>query len=304
MKRARNEILDDIIDTEDAIESHQLGILREIKNVLKYTAELDNYDIEQHKHDTIQQFDLWKLEFYAKHKDSPDFPIMKSLLDNCSIISWNPHCYVAKLNKASHTLMKFYSNTIIISLNEQIFLNFNIERMNFPPCKYELFIWQFDDENIDLLMTRDIGPFQKAADKLGLSVDMFFEIIGLCYHTFMFDSENFIFKHNPHPDSKWMKFIYNKFGRSRCDGHMAFYERCDGKLRQDRLNAQKTIPNLQFTRLYDDISMPNMPKPDVPITNDMSVSTCDKPTCNIQVDIIMDEPILIDNSDINSTNNK
>src|SRR3990172_6430641 len=107
MKRGRDEILNDIDETDNLIKSYKAGILREKKNLLKYTIDLDNCDIDQHKADTIKQFDKWKEQFCEHHKDHRNIKTVKRLLDSYSLMHWKPKCYMYVI---SGIRMRFYSN--------------------------------------------------------------------------------------------------------------------------------------------------------------------------------------------------
>jgi len=242
MKRSRNDILNDVMDTENSIVAHRLKISIDSHNVIRYTAELDNYDIGQHKNDTLMYFEQWKLEFYEHYKELTELPILMSLLDNCVIIRWEPQCYVADLKK-------LYSNHLFISLNDELFIKFDAQRMNFTPVKYDMTVWQPGRPVINLEHGTDMERFGKIASDLCLSVDLMFDVIALCYHTFMFNPHDLVFHHIPNSYSVWLNKIANRFGYLRCRGDVSFYYRTNANSFDDRVIAHHSVPRLEFCKL-------------------------------------------------------
>ncbi len=258
MKRPRDEIINDIVNTENFIDGYKGAIKRETTNVMKYTAELDNHDINQHKLDTIGQFEKWKNEFYERYAESPDYDVMMKLLDNYSIMYWKPKCYVTKLHGR---MMNIYSNKICISLNTDIFLNFSADRMNYSLSKDEMTIWHIDGDDIDLFNATE-EELSKVADMVGLSVDSLLDVSALCYHTFMFNPKCLTDKHSPNFETRWTKIIAEKFSSTRCSNNSAhFYDRRNETNKEKRLKACDHIPQLKFSNLYNiDTHILNYPK--------------------------------------------
>ena len=104
------------------------------------------------------------------------------------IIDWKTDCCLDESNT------KHYSNKIFISLNYDLFFDFDIGR---PDCntsnslrsKENLSVWNLDLDTVNLNVL-DMNALAKLSEKVGLSTDLLFDLISLCFHSFMFDPQS------------------------------------------------------------------------------------------------------------------
>lgn len=251
MKRTRDQIINNIIDADLVLHVSKKLVESQEDNFKKYIVDLDNYDIEIHKADTLKQFEtVWKKEFLEKyycygqsvHFILPVHTIyhnIKRLLDNYDILKWKPKCEKVLIYGTKRIL---YSNKVSILLDCDILLDFSVERINFSPCISSMSILCLSTLSTDI---------SNIANTLGLSVDTFLELISLFYHTFMFDPNN-------------PSYVCDNFNQHNLKLDLFSFSRCKYTThftdRYDTSNTYQTIeqwrnkiintPQAEFYKLY------------------------------------------------------
>ena len=216
----------------------------------------------------MKQFEIWKCEFYNKYVDDPNFKALKNLLDNMEIFNWDVGGYIGNGYESCYasipslmpykTKVRFYSNSILLSLGQlfdkSFYINFSVGRTDCGPNKQNLFLEQIDGKKIDLFKTESIKPFKNLAKSVGLNVDVLFDLIGFCYHTFMFSCTSPHTHIYPYNQSEWIKRMLSGYNSWRCDKYISLTDRYESRLRPEsrekRLKVQREIPTLTFLPLY------------------------------------------------------
>jgi hypothetical protein len=179
IQRERREIISDIEKSDKLIEIYNKHINQNKCRIDRYTVELHNVDIEQHKIATMTQFKLWRDEFLRRCEDQNDYPTIKDMLSECTVINWDVGCRINDPYKTERS----YHNSIQLKLGPNLILEMSANYSDVISIKS---IIHFNGHATDIFKTISDSAFDTLSTELDLKSSSLQQIVGLCWHTFMF----------------------------------------------------------------------------------------------------------------------
>ncbi len=295
MKRTRDEIFQTIATNEQIItdcDRRQCDAYNEIE---RSTVELDNCDLQRHQADTLVQFEVWKNEFLKNYEGSDYYSTLQTLLSNTQ------HTWTVKCNSDGQDDNRFYSNRLLLSLNNTLF--FNMMYYVVPnDClnTHDMYV-SCKGHSINLSLVNNEHAYCQMSSVLGLDRDVLFDVIGLCYFTFMFHPQHPSDIYCPASLPTLTQDIIGSFGQFRCKNDLDFASRYSYRWDEKRLKSLET-PVVEFMPLYDP-KTPNTNTDDLLIgDSDMNNNDNDLPSnwCGTETNNNNDDNNDDDNNDDNN----
>ncbi|ARF09738.1 hypothetical protein Indivirus_2_117 [Indivirus ILV1] len=243
MKRDRSEIYQSIVTNEQIIFDCYQKINESYENISVTTIELDNYDLQQHQSASLAQFEVWKKEFLNNHSDSVYFPVLQSLLSNTQ------QTWTVKCNSDGQDDIRFYSNRLLLSLNNTLF--FNMLYYVIPNQNTNINNFTVSSQKFSANMTKNVNDdlYDKLAESIGLDRDTFFDLVALCYFAFMFNPQIPSEIYCPSSLPSTSRDIVLSYGLTRCKNEIEFSSRYSWN-NDKRLKSMES-QNVEFMSLYD-----------------------------------------------------
>ena len=252
MKRTRSDLTNTIIASEQNIDTYNNNIKKECNTVLLTTVELDNYDLKQHQEDTLKQFEVWKTEFLNDYNDSEYYETVLALLNGYQLTNWSVKCNTD--GHMDNDDMKFYSNRLLLSLNNQLFLNFHVMVSEENNLNIEKMLVSCEGTFINVLTTDYYDKYDQMADTVGIDRDTLIRLISFCYRTFMFHPEmpSDVYQMVTPDQSEISTEIQGLYGQYRSNNFISLMSRYTEPNREKRLRTTCVIPTFEFNPLFDE----------------------------------------------------
>lgn len=246
MKRTRDELVQTATAAEQSIVTCRNQIRDACCTIVKTAIELDNHDLKEHQNNTMSQFLVWTSEFLQNYNDTEDHQVLQQMLNNLNM-SWTVKCNPVE----GECDMKFYSNKLLLSLNDQLTVDAHIYVTSCQGLTIEKLELLTPNMWINMMTTPTKQPYENMARELGLTYDALLDLVGLCYFSFMFDPESPTETYSlREPNLPILTSeIVTTFGTKRCTNLVCFssrYSPCAEK----RLKALE-CPSFDFYPLYD-----------------------------------------------------
>jgi len=177
--RSRRDIVGDIEKSGKLIEIYNKHVAENKKRIDKFTIELHNSDLEQHKVATLTQFKIWREEFLNRCEDQNDYPTIRDMMNGCTVISWDTGCTIGDPVKATRA----YHNNVHLKLGTKLTLEMSANYSSTTSIKALI---HFNGHTTDIIKTTTLSAFDTLSTELDLRSSSLQQIVGLCWHTFMF----------------------------------------------------------------------------------------------------------------------
>ena len=235
MKRTRSDLYNQIIYDETAINNLYNYYSYYRHEISETTIELTNYDLQQHKEDTLKQFEKWKAAFI----EDCESPTVVDLINNSKII-WNVKCHT----DGSDSDMKFYSNILTVQFNDDLCFNASIYVTDQHAPIMEKMTLSYENNVIDLITENSINLVN-----VNVNINELINMLGLYYFTFMFNPEtpSDVYSLQTNVSSIAIR-ISELFGKDRCKQFVDLSERDSEPDFQKRMKELES-PMLEFNPL-------------------------------------------------------
>ena len=241
MKRTRSDLINQIVYNGAAINNLYNYYSYYTNEINETVIEVTNYDLQQHKEDTLKQFQKWKAAFI----EDCESPTIVDLINN-SKITWNVKCYTDGTN----TDMKFYSNMLTVQFNDELCFNASIYVTDQHSPIMEKMTLSYENNVIDLLTENSVNL--NLVNLVNVNVNELINMLGLYYFTFIFNPEtpSDVYSLETNVSSIAIR-ISELFGKNRCKQFINLSER---DLEPDFQKRMKTLepPILEFNPLYNE----------------------------------------------------